>query len=151
MQQLAITSENATKARRHAAAIAWGSILCGALSGLVMGLWSFDGPFPTPDWIGAYDALPRRFLRLAHVALFALGVLHLLVARQVTALPVRSGLTRLALGAMALGNVTMPMVLIGAALWEPLKFLSPVPALAITTAIAIAAASAVRQTEGAWK
>ena len=69
-----------TAQRSRAATIAWCSILAGALSGMVMGLWSFDGPFPTPEWIGDYDALPRRFLRLAHVAMFALGFLHMLVA-----------------------------------------------------------------------
>ena len=151
MQQDLITSDDVAKARSRAAAIAWGSILCGAISGLVMGLWSFDGPVPAPEWIGAYDALPRRFLRLAHVAFFALGVLHLLVARQVTASPVRPGHARLALKAMALGNVTMPAVLIGAALWTPVKFLSPLPSLALAAALSIAAASAFRQSQGAWK
>lgn len=151
MQQLSITGEYATKARRRAAAIAWVSILCGTLSGLLLGLWSFNGPVQTPAWIGDYDALPRRFLRLAHVALFALGVLHLLVARQVTAAPVPPKTARVALFSMALGNVTMPAVLVGAALWEPIKFLSAIPAFAITTAVAVAAASAIRQTEGAWK
>ena len=67
-----------------ASVIAWFSILAGALSGMVMGLWSFDGPVPTPDWIGSYDSLPRRFLRLAHIAMFALGILHFVVARQIT-------------------------------------------------------------------
>lgn len=137
----------APKASRssRAAVIAWSSILAGALSGLVMGLWSFDGPFPTPEWIGAYDSLARRLLRLAHVAMFALGVLHMLVARQIAAAPLRNDLDRLALFAMALGNIAMPIVLIAAALWQPFKYLTPIPALAITTAIAIAAASAIRQ------
>ena len=127
-----------------AAVIAWCSILAGALSGLIMGLWSFDGPMPTPDWIGAYDALPRRFLRLAHVAMFALGVLHFLVARQIAATPIRPDVDRLALAAMALGNISMPAVLIAAAFWQPLKYLTSITALAVTTAIAIAALSAIR-------
>ena len=128
-----------------AGVIAWLSILAGALSGMVLGLWSFDGPMPTPEWIGAYDSLPRRFLSLAHVAMFALGILHFVVARQIAAAPVRPDIDRLALGAMALGNVSMPTVLIAAALWEPLKYLTPVPALAITVAIAVAAYSSVLQ------
>lgn len=135
--------------RSRAAAIAWCSILAGALSGMVMGLWSFDGPFPTPEWIGDYDALPRRFLRLAHVAMFALGFLHMLVARQITEAPVSPTLNRLGLNAMAAGNVLMPAILIAAALWEPLKFLTPIPTLALTTAFAITAISAFRQYKGA--
>lgn len=134
--------------RSRAATIAWGSILAGALSGMVMGLWSFDGPFPTPEWIGDYDSLPRRFLRLAHVAMFALGILHMLVARQITEAPLRPDLDRLGLWAMAAGNILMPSTLIAAALWEPLKFLTPIPALAVTTAVAIAAFSAIRSQKG---
>jgi len=129
----------------RAGAIAWCSILAGALSGLLMGLWSFDGPFPPPEWIGEYNSLARRFLRLAHTAMFALGVLHMIVARQIAAAPVRPDLDRFALIAMALGNIGMPVVLIAAAIWQPFKYLASIPALAVTAAIAIAAASAIRQ------
>lgn len=135
-------------ARSRAAAIAWCSILAGALSGAVMGLWSFDGPFPTPEWIGDYDSLPRRFLRLAHVAMFALGLLHMLVARQITSAPISRRLDQLGLNAMAVGNILMPVILIAAAVWEPLKYLTPIPTLALTIAFAVAALSAIRQAKG---
>lgn len=131
-----------------APAIAWCSILLGALSGLVLGLWSFGGPVPTPEWIGPYDALPRRFLRLAHVALFALGILHLMVSRQIGEMPVSVAADRLALRAMAFGNVAMPTALIAAALWEPLKYLTPLPALALCIAFAVAATGAIRHSLG---
>ena len=134
--------------RSRAAAIAWCSILAGALSGALLGLWSFNGPFPPPAWIGDYDALPRRFLRLAHVAMFALGFLHMLVARQITETPWRPDLDRLALNSMAVGNVLMPTLLIAAAVWEPMKFLTPIPTAALTTAFAIAALGAIRQYRG---
>jgi hypothetical protein len=137
-----------TDLRSRAAAIAWCSILGGALSGAVMGLWSFEGPFPTPEWIGDYDALPRRFLRLAHVAMFALGFLHMLVARQISEAPINDRMDRLALNSMAIGNITMPVFLIAAAVWEPLKFLTPIPTTALTIAFAIAALSAVRRFKG---
>ena len=137
--------------RSRAAAIAWCSILAGALSGAVMGLWSFDGPFPTPEWIGDYDALPRRFLRLAHVAMFALGFLHMLVARQISEAPISPSMDRLGLNAMAVGNVLMPTILIGAAIWEPLKYLTTLPTIALTTAFAIAALSAIRRFKGEIK
>lgn len=137
-----------TDLRSRATAIAWCSILCGALSGAVMGLWSFDGPFTVPEWIGGYDALPRRFLRLAHVAMFALGFLHMLVARQISEAPVGERADRIAFDAMAVGNITMPLILIAAAVWEPLKFLTPIPTTALTIAFAIAALSAIRRFKG---
>lgn len=149
MSKTQTSQEDAKAAQRsRAAMIAWCSILAGALSGMVMGLWSFDGPFPAPEWIGAYDALPRRFLRLAHVAMFALGFLHMLVARQITEAPVSPKLDNLALKAMAAGNILMPTILIAAAVWEPFKFLTSIPAIALTTAFAIAAISAFRQNQG---
>ena len=135
--------------RSRAASIAWISILGGALSGMLMGLWSFNGPFPTPDRIGAYDDLPRRVLRLAHVAMFAHGILHMLVARQITEAPQSPKLDRLGLNAMAAGNILMPTILIAAAVWEPLKYLTTLPTLALTTAFAIAALSAFRRHKGA--
>lgn len=131
-----------------APAIAWSSIVLGAVTGLVLGLWSFGGPVPTPEWIGAYDALPRRFLRLAHIALFALGMLHLMAFRQISATPVSAGLDRMALQAMAFGNIAMPLTLVAAACWEPSKFLTPLPALALTFAFAVTAAGAVRHNLG---
>ncbi|MDJ1017581.1 MAG: hypothetical protein QNJ35_13800 [Paracoccaceae bacterium] len=134
--------------RSRAAMIAWCSILGGALSGMVMGLWSFNGPFPTPDWIGPYDSLPRRFLRLAHIAMFALGILHMLVARQITEAPVRPDLDRLALRSILIGNIGMPAVLIAATIWQPLKYLAAIPSTAVTVAIAICALSAIRRRQG---
>lgn len=140
-----VCSESGAAPAAIASVIAWFSILAGALSGMVMGLWSFDGPVPTPEWIGAYNSLPRRFLRLAHIALFALGILHFVVARQISAAPVHPHVDKLALGSMALGNIAMPAVLIAAALWQPFKYLTPVPTLAITVAIVVAAYSSVLQ------
>lgn len=140
--------ETGNEVRARAAMIAWCSILAGTLSGLLLGLWSFGGPFPTPDWIGPYDALSRRFLRLAHVAMFALGILHMLVARQITEAPVRPDLDQLAVRAMAVGNVLMPVSLVGAAIWHPLKYLAAIPSIAVTIAVAICALSAIHRHRG---
>lgn len=141
-------SSDTQKRWSRATVIAWGTILAGALSGMLMGLWSFNGPLPTPEWIGDYDSLPRRFLRLAHVAMFALGMLHLLVARQITVAPVGPVLDRIGLWAMAVGNVLMPATLIAAALWEPFKYLTPIPACALTIAFGVAALGSFYQLKG---
>ena len=117
----------------------------------MLGLWSFGGPVATPEWIGPYDALPRRFLRLAHIALFALGMLHLMVFRQISARPTSPTIDRMALRAMAFGNIGMPLALIAAAWWEPLKYLTPLPAFALTAAFAVAAAGAIKHSIGGSK
>jgi hypothetical protein len=131
--------------------IAWCSIFLGAVSGLILGLWSFGGPVPTPDEIGAYDALPRRFLRLAHVACFALGILHLMVLRQLSITPLSPGTNRFALRTMAFGNVAMPLTLFAAAWWEPLKYVTPLPAISLTAAFAVTAMATIKHSLGDLK
>ena len=120
-------------------AIGLTSLLLGAASGLVIGLWSFGGPLPVPDWIGGYGDLPRRLMRLAHVALFALGMINLMLARQQTGLDLPAPAGRVALAAMNLGNVLMPALLVAAVFRPEAKYLLALPALAVSTALAIAA------------
>ena len=47
----------------------WISVLAGLAMGLYMG-----HRFQREDWLGGYNAFPRRMVRLAHVALVALGI-----------------------------------------------------------------------------
>lgn len=120
-------------------AIALTSMLLGAVSGLVIGLWSFGGPLPEPAWVGGYGELPRRLIRLAHIALFALGMMNLMLARQHPGLGLPEAATRLALAAMNAGTVLMPALLFATVFVAPMKYLLAVPALAVTLALAIAA------------
>src|SRR5947209_10364331 len=59
--------------------VGWVSTCLGAATGLILGLWSFDGPFAVPGWLGAYDQTGRRLARLGHIAFFGLGILNILV------------------------------------------------------------------------
>lgn len=126
-------------------AVAMTSLLLGAASGLVIGLWSFGGPLPEPSWVGGYGELPRRLLRLGHVALFALGMINLMLTRQLAACAPGEGATRLAQAAMNVGNISMPPLLFAAALQAEIKYLLGLPALAVFVALAIAARAAWRQ------
>jgi hypothetical protein len=126
-------------------AIAWTSLLLGAASGLVIGLWSFGGPLPEPDWVGGYTELPRRLLRLGHIALFALGMINFMLTRQLAGSDLGKGTIRLALAAMNLGNVGMPVLLFAAVVRPEVKYLLALPALAVALALAIAATAAWRQ------
>lgn len=119
--------------------IALTSLLLGAASGLVIGLWAFGGPLPEPSWVGGYSELPRRLMRLGHIALFALGMINLMLARQLAGAGLTEGSTRLALASMNIGNILMPTLLFAAVAWPGVKYLLAVPALAVTLALAIAA------------
>ena len=123
-------------------AIAWSGFAAGAGMGLIMGMWSFDGPVAVPALIGEYGDTARRLLRLGHIALFGLGILNLLLVRNLPTLPLGQRPTRAALACMNFGNVFLPLVLIGAALLPGLKYLMALPALGVFAALCLAAAGA---------
>jgi hypothetical protein len=50
--------------------------------GLLVGLYAFDGPLPTPGFVGSYNEFARRLSRLGHAYCIALGLLAILLARQ---------------------------------------------------------------------
>ncbi len=126
-------------------ALALTSLLLGAVSGLVIGRWSFGGPLPEPAWIGGYSELPRRLVRLGHIALFALGMINLMLARQHAGSGLPERTTRLALASMNIGNLLMPALLFATVFLPEMKYLLALPAHAVSLARAIAAFGGWRQ------
>jgi hypothetical protein len=123
-------------------AVGWMSIALGIATGLVMGLWSFDGPAPTPSWLGDYGDTSRRLARLGHIAFIGLGILNILLARELVMSSLGDRGRRLASRAMNLGNVLLPVTLFAAAAWRPAKYAMAVPATAVFVAMCLAAAGA---------
>jgi hypothetical protein len=122
----------------------------GIASGLVLGLWSFDGPAEVPDWIGDYASTPRRMIRLAHIALMALGIINILLSRELPDLALGPGTKRAVSVTMNIGNVFLPATLFAGAVYMPLKYLMAVPALCVLYAVStMACASLRRQLPGA--
>ena len=119
--------------------IAWTGMALGAALGLLMGLWSFDGPVTPPSFIGDYADTPRRLLRLGHIACFGIGILNLLLVQAVADARESSRPARYAAGAMSFGNVFLPLTLVVAALYSPAKYLLPLPALSVFVALLLAA------------
>jgi hypothetical protein len=119
--------------------VAWISLALGAASGLVMGLWSFEGPAAVPAWLGEYGAVSRRLARLGHIAFFGLGMLNLLVARELSVCPLKARSKRVASIAMNFGNIALPWTLFAAAALHPLKYFLPLPALAVFVALILVA------------
>ena len=139
------TVEHSSAIVHFSRVVAWSSFTAGAASGLVLGLWSFDGPFPVPSWIGEYGDVSRRLLRLGHIAFFGLAMLNLLLARHLPTLKLSGRMAWLALAGMNFGNIVMPMILVAAAAFHPFKFLLPIPAASVSLALAIAAIGAWSQ------
>jgi len=111
-------------------AFAWGWILCGFVSGALMGL-----RFKDPNWMGGYSSFPRRLYRLAHISFFGLGLMNLLFA--VTAVALGLGSTTLAVAAWAFiaGGILMPICCLAMAHWGKAKpalvFALPVSSLLV--------------------
>ena len=125
-------------------AIGFTSLLIGVASGMMLGLWSFGGPVPVPESIGGYGELPRRFLRLGHIAFFGLGLINLAIAGHWRRLDLDRPAARRALRLMNLGNLGLPPLLLAAA-WQPtLLYLMPIPVVCVFAALALCAT-------GAWR
>ncbi len=132
--------------------VGWVSTCLGAASGLILGLWSFDGPFAVPQWLGAYDDTGRRLARLGHIAFFGLGILNLLLAAELRRHSLRSWVRRPASWTMNFGNVFLPLTLFAAAAYRPLKYTMSVPAVAVFLALLLTAYGVCcgRVEQGEW-
>lgn len=111
--------------------VAWWMVGYGMLSGAVLGLWSFTGPVPAPNGFIAYDDLPRRLLRLAHIAMIALPLLSLELERWLShttlSLPSQARIRT----ALVFGMLTLPTLLAVTAYWSPALYLLPLPVCAL--------------------
>src|SRR5262245_29904869 len=83
---------------------AWGGILVGFLSGMMLGLH-----FHRENWLGGYTSLKRRMYRLAHISCFALGAVNLFFWLTAKGFPHPPPLFAVASGAFVLGAITMPL------------------------------------------
>ena len=119
--------------------VGWLSVAVGVGTGLVMGLWSFDGPVAVPQWLGAYGDVSRRLARLGHIAFLGLGILDILLAAELPRLALSAAMKRAASVAMIIGNALLPPALFAAAACHPCKYLLPFPATAVFIAVALTA------------
>lgn len=111
--------------------LGWASMVAGALSGALIGLFFHD-----EQWMGGYASFRRRLIRLGHIAFFGLGILNVLFALSVTAFAVPFPFDRIASAGFALGVVTMPACCFLTAWRDRFRHLFPVPVLAVLTGLA---------------
>jgi hypothetical protein len=120
--------------------VAWWMIGAGLAVGAVLGLWSFGGPVEPPPGFRAFDDLPRRLVRLGHIAAIALPLLNLLyvpwMARARWGESTRLAGCRLLL----VGTLGLPSLLVVAAFWDPGRVLLPIPVAALIGAVFLLAA-----------
>jgi hypothetical protein len=111
----------------------WLLVVLSMSIGLAIGLYAFDGPLPTPDFVGPYNEFVRRLIRLGHAYAIVFGLLAILLARRragrfasnllvagsrVSILSiVLLGFLKLPTAILAVGPVFIVLALLGAIRW----------------------------------
>jgi hypothetical protein len=111
----------------------WIWILIGIIVGAIMGMWSFNGPLTSP--VGDYVSLPRRMLRLSHIAFIALAIINILYGYEIDKTRLKEKLKKLGSNCMIYGGVLMPLVLLVSVFFENFKYLTAIPATLIIIAL----------------
>jgi hypothetical protein len=117
----------------------WVTMVIGLGSGSVLGLWAFAGPFPCPKGHEDYTSLPRRMVRLAHIAFVALPIISILYGHHIDMVPLSDSVKHLGSACMLLCMIGVPTLLIMASFYLPLKYLEVVPVSAGILALIIMA------------
>lgn len=115
----------------------WLWINAGVISGMIMGLWSFAGPVRAPKGLEGYSSLPRRFVRLGHVAFIALSIINILYGQQLGKVNLSPGLLQLGSYAMIFTAVGIPLGCMAAAFKNSLKYFLALPASSFLVATLI--------------
>lgn len=118
----------------------------GVAGGLVMGLYAFEPMVAPPAGLARYDDLPRRLVRLAHIAAVMLPLLNIALGAWLDRLVLSPGLAEAASRLLLAGAVGLPSTLMLQA-FVPVAgrwHLSAIPAVAFVVGLAIVAL-------GAWR
>jgi len=121
----------------------------GLTAGLAMSLYAFEPMVRVPAPLAHYDDLPRRLIRLAHIAAIMLPLINIVLAPWLDRLALPRPLTQSASWLLLLGAVTLPLTLALEALVPPLIVwrLSAAPAVGFALGVFLVAAGACRAGE----
>ncbi|MFH1003535.1 MAG: hypothetical protein V1780_05255 [Chloroflexota bacterium] len=108
----------------------WAWMGVGLLSGMVMGLRA-EGE----RWLGGYASLPRRYLRLAHVAFVALSIINILYGRELGTADLPNYAKNIGSALMVFGAAGVPLACIAAAFLRKARYVLPVPATAVLAGV----------------
>ncbi|MDV6034235.1 MAG: hypothetical protein F9B45_29900 [Phycisphaera sp. RhM] len=115
----------------------WFLIAASTSAGMLIGLYAFEGPFPTPEFMGDYNALPRRLTRLAHSYCIVLGMMSILLSREGAGKSEMKWPPKIASSAFIVGcALTLAMLLLQTVTSMPPLALSLGPLLVLVGAIA---------------
>jgi hypothetical protein len=124
----------------------WGMISMGAVTGLIIMAWSFAGPFPTPSGFHDYGDLPRRMMRLAHIALFMLPIINILIGKDLDRARLTARWKQICSVSALVAMIGIPLGLtLAATIDVRLKYVAMLPSYALLFALAIMGLGMVRR------
>jgi len=109
-------------------AAGWLGVALGIIGGAWLGL-NYD----REGWLGGYSSLPRRLVRLGHIAFIALGFLNILFAQTAMRLDLESTAIVIASWCLAIGAFAMPASCFLNAWHSSLKPLFVIPVVLLAT------------------
>lgn len=118
----------------------WCWLLIGILVAMWMGLFAFK-----PDWLGGYTSLPRRFLRLSHIAFMALALTNVLYGLCIDSANVSIRLKKIGSYCMIIAAVTMPIICLFSICNSFFQSMFFIPALAFICAVFIMAIGQIKR------
>lgn len=95
----------------------------GLLAGLAMSLYAFEPLVSPPASLAHYDDLPRRLLRLAHIAAIMLPLINVVLGGWIDRLSLSRAQKQVASWLLLLGGALVPVALSAEAAWAPLRSL----------------------------
>lgn len=135
----------AVDAGRRLRLIGWSLFLIGIVYGMLLGTFAFGGPLAAPERFADYASLPRRLVRLAHIACMALGIVTALYGHELRHLGLDARWRRIGARSMVAAGVLMPTFLTLAAFQIEWKWGLAVPSLAALVAMAVLVAGLARK------
>ena len=122
----------------------------GLVGGLAMSLYAFHPVVRPPAGLANYDDLPRRLLRLAHVAAVMLPLINIVVGPWIDRLAMSPGARRWASRLLIAGAAGLPLALVLEAVVPAFRPLHPsgIPACAFIAGAVLLAVGALRGWEG---
>ncbi len=109
----------------------WIWINMGIITGMIMGFWAFDGPIKPPPGNENYSSLPRRLIRLGHVALIVLPIINILYGKEIDLANLSHTLKVIGSYSMILAAIGIPLGCFAAAYKNVLKYTILIPANAL--------------------
>jgi hypothetical protein len=110
---------------------AWLGMLLGGIAGAIPGLF-----FHQAQWLGGYDAWPRRMVRLGHISFFGIAFINLAFALTARSLGIDNGLV-ISSRLLLVAAIAMPLVCYLSAFKQYFRQLFFIPALSAIIGIAL--------------